>query len=540
MKRVLHVAVLAIMLIGTLSPVVAVAPASADVGDEVISPTISENTDFLGRHAVPDEVVRYGPDAHPMFIVEVADNSTSDLESWANGTDDRRLVKSLPANQHLVSAPLTEVAPSGINELLNDGLEQRSYVEDIDYNMNLAVDPVEAPDSESTFEESVPMKVTSVMVDGGFTSEGVAYSEDINKSTAEEAREVVGDTNVTAEGDNIDVAVLDTGINTANGAVFGDGTDGSTIRVDASYNAIDDTTGLSNVSDGNGHGTWVASMIAADHSNASFDGVAPNSDLYVGKVLADDGSGDTASIVRGLDWACTTSDVDVVSMSLGSPIYSEAIAEAVTDCAEEHDKTVVIATGNSRQNPAARYISSPADTDSDGVIAVGASNVEAPEDGNDRDAMSAYFSEVGPDTGADSLAATRGQGPDVAAPGTEITVKTPTEDGFVEESTLSGTSMATPVVSGSLAAGMDAGAVPQDNPAEARELVRQTTDVMPAAGQTEVGAGLVSVEDLVNEETHAVDEQADARDSDAIARDSANRALAAEGDSIVRDVLRQL
>ena len=514
--------VLMLMLVSSslLGPLAPVTGANALGEEETLSPQVADSAGFFG--SVPDEVVRYGADAHPMFIIEVKDGSASDLESWANQSDDREMVEDLGKNEMLVAASLDDVTGS----FLSDGLAAKSYVADVDYNMKLSVNPVEAPKSESAHQQSTLMDVVDY-TRGDFGPNGVAYSDDFNESTPEDVRQVIGDDNVSAEGSNVDVAVLDTGLNTANGAVFGNGSDGSTIRVDASYNALDDTNGLSNVSDGNGHGTWVASMIAANHSNASYDGVAPQADLHIGKVLADDGSGSTADIVKGLDWACSSDEVDVVSMSLGSPVHSDALEEAVTDCANSDDKVVSIAVGNSRINPATRYISSPADADSEGVIAVAASNVEEPADGDDKKAMSAYFSEVGPDSGLQDVE-TRGQGPDVAAPGTEITAKTPTEDGFVEESTLSGTSMATPVVSGSIAVAMDAGSTPTDNPQDVREDVRSTTTVMPEAGTTEVGAGLVDVENLVNEDTHPVDEQEDARNEDAVARDSANRALSTQ------------
>jgi len=503
------------------APLVPVTGAAAAGEEETLSPQVADSAGFFG--SVPDEVVRYGADAHPMFIVEVDEDGGADnLESWANQSDDREMVEDLGNNEMLIAAPLNDVT----GDFLSDGLATKSYVADVDYNMRLSVNPVEAPKSESAHKQSPSMNIIDY-TRGDFGPNGVAYSEDFDESTPEDVRQVIGDDKVSAEGRDVDVAVLDTGINTANGKVFGSEIEGSLIRVDGAYNAVDNTTGIDSVSDGNGHGTWVASMIAADHSNDSYDGVAPSADLHIGKVLKDDGSGSTADIVKGLNWACSSDEVDVVSMSLGSPVHSDALEEAVTDCANSDDKVVSIAVGNSRNNPATRYISSPADADSEGVIAVAASNVETPEDGDNKKAMSAYFSEVGPDSGLQD-AETRGQGPDVAAPGTEITVKTPTEGGYVEESTLSGTSMATPVVSGSIAVAMDAGSTPTDNPQDVREDVRSTTTVMPEAGTTEVGAGLVNVEDLVNENTHRVDKQEDVRNDDAVARDSANRALSAQ------------
>ena len=103
------------------------------------------------------------------------------------------------------------------------------------------------------------------------------------------------------------VAILDTGINTqspelhvAGGASF--------VPNDAS---LDDT---------NGHGTFVAGILAALKDDKGLVGVAPNVSLYNVKVLDGSGNGTYSQVIQGIDYAIDN-HMDIVSMSFaGSDI----------------------------------------------------------------------------------------------------------------------------------------------------------------------------------------------------------------------------
>jgi len=116
------------------------------------------------------------------------------------------------------------------------------------------------------------------------------------------------------KGAGVKVAVLDTGVDLK--------------HPDLKHVAgVIDFTGQG-VQDGNGHGTWCAGAIAA---NGKMVGVAPECDLYVVKVMKNDGTGDVKDIIAGLEW-CLKNDIDVISMSLGGPRptdqrYHEVIQE---------------------------------------------------------------------------------------------------------------------------------------------------------------------------------------------------------------------
>jgi len=108
----------------------------------------------------------------------------------------------------------------------------------------------------------------------------------------------------TCNGSGVKVAVLDTGIDDGHAAFQG-------INI-----TQQDFSGSGN-GDTNGHGTHCAGTIFGRDVNGTRIGVAPGvTEVYIGKVLNNRGSGDTVMLMRGLQWAIDNC-VDVVSMSLG-------------------------------------------------------------------------------------------------------------------------------------------------------------------------------------------------------------------------------
>jgi len=167
----------------------------------------------------------------------------------------------------------------------------------------------------------------------------------------------------TTQGAGVKLAILDTGgdydhpdLSYAGGVNFsGKNKDGSTAP--------------RNWDDVNGHGTWTSGIAAARNNTIGVVGVAPAASLYAVKVLGNSGSGWDSDIAQGIDWAIDNG-MDVISMSLGGPGYSDALSEA---CQQAWDAGIVVvaAAGNEGDgNPATEEISYPAAFPS--VIAVGA------------------------------------------------------------------------------------------------------------------------------------------------------------------------
>ncbi|EQA36780.1 peptidase, S8/S53 family [Leptospira inadai serovar Lyme str. 10] len=95
-----------------------------------------------------------------------------------------------------------------------------------------------------------------------------------------------------------------------------------------------------------GHGTHVAGTIGAQGNNGvGTTGVCQTSKLMAVRVLDETGSGTTANIVKGINFAINNG-AKVINMSLGGPGYSSSFYSAIQN-ALNHDAVVVVAAGNS-------------------------------------------------------------------------------------------------------------------------------------------------------------------------------------------------
>ncbi|MFI5771577.1 S8 family serine peptidase [Streptomyces sp. NPDC051658] len=226
------------------------------------------------------------------------------------------------------------------------------------------------------------------------------------------------------DGKGTKVAVLDTGVDAEHPDLVS--------RVAASKNFTDSDS----TADRQGHGTHTASTVGG--SGAASDGrkkgVAPGTDLLIGKVLNDSGSGESSWIIAGMQWA-VDQQADVVSMSLGNPAIGDCtdpLAEAAKQLSQNTHTLFVVAAGNAGSG--IETVSSPGCAP--GVLTVGAV---------DRDDTTAWFSSRGP------VAVTHTLKPEIAAPGVDISAANAGGRGVYAYQTMSGTSMATPHVAGAAA-----------------------------------------------------------------------------------------
>jgi subtilisin family serine protease len=210
------------------------------------------------------------------------------------------------------------------------------------------------------------------------------------------------------KGEGIKVGVLDTGIALEHPDLKS-----------AILEARDFTRSPSQAYDAQGHGTHVSGIIAARRNANGIVGVAPESKIIMAKVLNDEGSGTSADIVAGIRWAVETG-ADILSMSLGSPEPDEKIHQALV-LAISKGVFVITAAGN--EGPELDTVGYPAGFPE--MVAVGSI---------DRTKKLSSFS-------------SRGRQVDIVAPGDQITSCYPPRSYAV----LSGTSMATPFVSGVVA-----------------------------------------------------------------------------------------
>lgn len=147
----------------------------------------------------------------------------------------------------------------------------------------------------------------------------------------------------TDRGNGVVVAVIDTGCQPDHPDLQANIVGGRNFTSD--YNGDPD-----NFSDNNGHGTHVAGTIAASGGTEGIVGAGPSAGLLILKVLSGEGSGQTDWIIEAMKYAISWrgpqgEKVRIISMSLGGPEDTPGLYEVVKQ-ATEHDISVVCAAGN--------------------------------------------------------------------------------------------------------------------------------------------------------------------------------------------------
>ncbi|UOQ45042.1 S8 family peptidase [Halobacillus salinarum] len=147
----------------------------------------------------------------------------------------------------------------------------------------------------------------------------------------------------TDQGKGSVVAIIDTGCQIDHPDLKGRVIDGKNFTSDYSGDE-------SNYNDNNGHGTHVAGTIAAVENGTGVVGAAPQASLLILKVLSGSGSGQFDWIIKAIDYAANWEGpngekVRVISMSLGGPTDIPELHEAIKEAVSK-DISVVCAAGN--------------------------------------------------------------------------------------------------------------------------------------------------------------------------------------------------
>ncbi|MDX2105780.1 MAG: S8 family serine peptidase [Candidatus Melainabacteria bacterium] len=189
------------------------------------------------------------------------------------------------------------------------------------------------------------------------------------------------------------------------------------------------------VQDMHGHGTHcigTASGPKLPQMSPRRYGIASAAEIYAGKVLGNDGSGESGWIIAGINWA-VSEQCHLISMSLGSPAYKGQsyykYYEIAARRALEQGSLIVAAAGNesNRRFNRTSPVGHPANCPS--VMAVAALDSEL---------QVAYFSNAGINQDGGEV--------NISAPGVGVYSSWLMSDGGYM--TISGTSMATPHVAG--------------------------------------------------------------------------------------------
>jgi serine protease AprX len=277
------------------------------------------------------------------------------------------------------------------------------------------------------------------------------------------------------DGSGIGVAIIDSGVYSHPDLMTSNGTASRIVYSQSFVAGLD-------ASDQYGHGTHVAGIVGSNGASSSgpnfkrdFRGVAPNANILNLRVLDANGSGNISDVISAIDQAIQlqrTYNVRVINLSLGTPVYESYTLDPLCQAAEAAWKAgivVVTAAGNYGRSTTMGVngygtIASPGNDPY--VITVGAMKTNGTSIRSDDSIAS--FSSKGP-TAYDFIVK-----PDLVAPGNNtVSLMAPNSTIAAEfppalvpnsyyqvnpapgNSTsyimLSGTSMATPVVSGAAA-----------------------------------------------------------------------------------------
>jgi subtilisin family serine protease len=220
--------------------------------------------------------------------------------------------------------------------------------------------------------------------------------------------------------------------------------------------------------DGDGHGTHVTGIVAANADNGvGVSSVAPVAMVLPVRVLDDSGGGSVGNVAKGIDFA-VAAGADVINLSLGqevSVIGSDPEFEAAIDRALDRGVIVVAASGNTGlpvcEQPSGRGR----------LLCVGSV---------DRRGMRSFFSSFG---GGLGVVAPGGSALPV---GGENILSTWRDGGYQEEA---GTSQATPFVSGVAALLVSRGLRGQ---AAVERILATAKDAGTPGPDPEYGAGIVN------------------------------------------------
>jgi len=263
------------------------------------------------------------------------------------------------------------------------------------------------------------------------TRGGPPGGEEISEQVVPWGIERIGATTTVSKGEGVSVYVVDTGIKVGHEDLGNYASDDGFAAVECKGSSC-----LATWDDDNGHGTHVAGTIGAVDNDIGVIGVAPQVTLHAVKVLSNTGSGSISGIITGIEWVIDHDNggaPKVINMSLGgagsddqdgqycpevrsTDAFHNVIQRAVCD----YNITVVVAAGN---EDADASTSTPAAYDEVITVSATTSDDDWP-----------YWSNYGDDV-------------DIAAPGVDIL--STWNDGTYN--TISGTSMATPHVTGGAA-----------------------------------------------------------------------------------------
>lgn len=276
-------------------------------------------------------------------------------------------------------------------------------------------------------------------------------------------------------GEEIGIAVLDTGI--SNHPDFGK-------RIICFRDYINKRTVPY---DDNGHGTHIAGIIGGDGtaSEGRYMGIAPKCHFVVIKILDRKGNGNTGNVVESIEWLVSQKEqykIRIMNISIGMVLDAESMERRRLLQAVEYawDNGIIVVAAAGNNGPGENSVTVPGISRK--IITVGCCDDTREQIGVSR--LKPDYSGQGP---TDSCI----MKPELVVPGTNVVSCSAFSGGYIKKS---GTSMAAPMVSGSIALLLSK--YPVFSPAEVKlRLYERAVDMkLPVKKQ---GWGMVDIDRLL-------------------------------------------
>jgi serine protease AprX len=338
--------------------------------------------------------------------------------------------------------------------------------------------------------------IAQITPDGPVQLASASYSPTTNPGSLYSVEQALGVDQAWADGytgAGVGVALIDTGVTPV------EGLNGSGKIINGPDISFDNANASLRYLDANGHGTFMAGIIAGRDPAAvsgsyagdttDFLGIAPDSHIVNVKVGSANGAVDVSQILAAIDWVVQQRytngfNIRVLNLSFGTDSSQSYLLDPLAYAAEVawHDGIVVVASVGNQGSSSTRLADPAIDPY---VIAVGASQ------GTGSGLAVASFSSAGNSS----------RSPDVVAPGTSIvSLRDPgsvIDDEYGATADVgsrfflgSGTSEASAVVSG--LAALLVQEHPSATPDQIKDLLTSTANPVPGASSLVAGHGQVS------------------------------------------------
>ena len=146
------------------------------------------------------------------------------------------------------------------------------------------------------------------------------------------------------EHNQINIAILDSGVDYS-----------SDFHIEENVDLVKDGNESALFRDSTGHGSAMASVIAASHNEYGIDGINPYAKIFSVRVLDSNNQSPLSRIIEGIYW-CIDNNIHIINMSFGTNIDSDILHSAIID-AYNAGILIVAAAGNTNhmdvQYPAA-------------------------------------------------------------------------------------------------------------------------------------------------------------------------------------------